>query len=129
VLDFGVFPGKSDASVAVVGQAGIVAGSTVNAWLRPIATADHSADEHVVETLAVYAKDIVAGTGFTIFGKNTNQVNEPVYPVPKSYYINNEASLAAFVSLFAPPSVTFDIGGGGDEPMVYGLWTVSWLWS
>lgn len=71
-LDFGAFPGKSDASVAVTGQAGIVAGSLVEAWLRPVATTDHSADEHVVEPLSIQAGAIVAGTGFTIYGVSTS---------------------------------------------------------
>ena len=71
-INFGAFPGSSDASVAVTGQAGIIAGSTVNAWLRPVATADHSADEHIFETIKVYAGNIVAGTGFTIYAKNSN---------------------------------------------------------
>ena len=48
VLDFGAFPGKSDASVAVTGQAAIVAGSLVEAWIRPVDTADHTADEHML---------------------------------------------------------------------------------
>lgn len=69
-LDFGAFPGKSDASVAVTGQASIIAGSLVEAWIRPEATADHSADEHMLETLDIVARDIVAGTGFTIYGIN-----------------------------------------------------------
>jgi len=68
-LDFGAFPGKTDASLAVTGQAAIVAGTLVEAWLRPVATAEHSADEHMLEELAVFAADIVAGTGFTIHGR------------------------------------------------------------
>jgi hypothetical protein len=40
----------------------------VEAWIRPEATADHSADEHMLEPLEVYARDIVEGTGFTIHG-------------------------------------------------------------
>lgn len=76
-LDFGAFPGKSDASVAVAGQAAIVAGSLVEAWVRPAATADHTLDEHLVETLNVVAGNIVAGTGFTIYGVNVNQLSEP----------------------------------------------------
>jgi hypothetical protein len=67
-LDFGAFPGKGDATVAVTGQTGILAGSLVGAWIRPVATATHTADEHLVETLAVNAGNIVAGTGFTIYG-------------------------------------------------------------
>lgn len=77
VLDFGSFPGKSDASVAVTGQSGIVSGSLVEAWIRPVDSVDHSADEHRVETLTVMAGDIVAGTGFTIFGMNSGQVSQP----------------------------------------------------
>ena len=67
-LDFGVFPGKSDASVAVTGQTGIVAGSLVEAWMRLEATADHSVDEALVEEVDIQAGNIVAGTGFTIYG-------------------------------------------------------------
>lgn len=72
-LDFGSFPGGSDASVAVTGQTGILAGSLVDAWLLPAATADHSADEHRVEELSVVAGNISAGTGFTIYGQTTGQ--------------------------------------------------------
>lgn len=71
-LDFGAFPGASDATVAVTGQAGIVAGSLIEAWIRPEATADHSVDEHRVEEIQVVADTIVAGTGFTIFGRTRN---------------------------------------------------------
>jgi hypothetical protein len=67
-LDFGAFPGKTDATVAVTGQGGIVGGSLSEAWVLPAATADHSADEHVVEALEVYTRDVVAATGFTIQG-------------------------------------------------------------
>ncbi len=76
-INFGAFPGASDTSVAVTGQTGIVADSLVRAWIRPVATADHSADEHWVETLDVMAGNIVAGTGFTIYGKNTSTVFDP----------------------------------------------------
>lgn len=67
-LDFGAHPGATHATVAVTGQAAILAGSLVEAWVRPEATTDHSADEHTVENLIVKARDIVAGTGFTIHG-------------------------------------------------------------
>lgn len=74
VIDFGAFPGKMDASVTITGQAGIVSGSLVEAWIRPVASSDHSIDEHRIESLKVVANDIVAGTGFTITGYNVNQV-------------------------------------------------------
>lgn len=74
-LDFGAFPGGTDASVAVTGQGSIVSGSLVEAWIRPVATADHSADEHMVESFKVYAGNIQSGTGFTIYGHSTAQWN------------------------------------------------------
>jgi len=70
-IDFGAFPGQTDTSLAITGQAAIVSGSLVEAWIRPVATADHSADEHMVECVHVFAANIVAATGFTIHGRST----------------------------------------------------------
>ena len=71
-IDFGAFPGTTDTSVAVTGQAAIVAGSLVEAWIRPAATASHSVMDHVVDPPRVIASDIVAATGFTIYGFTEN---------------------------------------------------------
>jgi hypothetical protein len=117
VLDFGAFPGTSDASVAVTGQAGIVSGSIVRAWIRPVATADHSADEHLLETMSVVAGNIVAGTGFTIYGINTNQVN-PAKTFPTSQFNKGGGSWPVI-----EPSV------GSPSPRIYGQWNVAWQWS
>jgi len=65
-VNFGVHPGATHATIAVTGQATIASGSLVEAWIRPVASADHSEDEHMVENLRVIARDIIAGTGFTI---------------------------------------------------------------
>lgn len=67
-LDFGAFPGASDASVAVTGQATITSGAIVEVGIFAAATADHSADEHIANPPKVYAGNIQAGTGFTIYG-------------------------------------------------------------
>lgn len=104
-LDFGAFPGSSHASVAVTGQASIVAGSLVEAWIRPDATDDHSADEHMLETIKVVARDIVASTGFTIHGINSSEVNEN----------------------FPPYRDARDGRGAGTR--IYGQWTVAWVWN
>lgn len=71
-LDFGAFPGAADTSVAVSGQTAIQAGALVEAWLLPTATADHSVDEHILasDAISVVAGNVVAGTGFTIYGLN-----------------------------------------------------------
>ena len=73
-VDFGAFPGSSDTSVAVTGLTGIATTSTVNAWVVAKATADHTADEHLVETIKVMAGNISAGVGFTIYAANTSQL-------------------------------------------------------
>ena len=71
-LTFGAFPGAPDANVVVTGQAGILAGSLVEAWIFPAATADHSVDEHWAEAPIVIAGNVVAGVGFTIYATPPN---------------------------------------------------------
>jgi hypothetical protein len=73
-IDFGAAPGSLYTSVAVTGQAGIVSGSLVEAWIRPVATADHLADEHIVDPPEVVAADIIAATGFTIHARSNNAI-------------------------------------------------------
>lgn len=68
-LDFGAFPGTTDTSVTVTGQTGILSTSPVEAWILPAATVEHTADEHWVEALKVVAGNVVAGTGFTVYGR------------------------------------------------------------
>ena len=74
-LDFGAFPGSSDTSVVITGQAAILSGSLAEAWIFPAVTADHTADEHLVEELKVMAGNVVAGVGFTIYGLHEPSVN------------------------------------------------------
>lgn len=68
LLNFGTYPGATDASIVITGQTGIVAGSNVTAFLIATATADHSADEHWLDGPIITAGNIVAGVGFTIYG-------------------------------------------------------------
>lgn len=76
-LDFGAFPGASDTSVAVA-AAGVGAASLVEAWLVPTATAEHTADEHLVEPIRVVAGNVQAGVGFTIYGRLDTENFDPV---------------------------------------------------
>lgn len=73
VVDFGPFPGKTDASVQITEQANVVSTSAVIARVRGAATADHSADEHWVEGIDVFAGDIVEGEAFTIYARSTDK--------------------------------------------------------
>lgn len=118
-IDFGAFPGGSDATVTVTGQTGIVSGSVVQAWLVAQPTADHTADEHRVETISVTCGNIVANTSFDIYAQNTSQLNEPLIQAG-----NNQNRNALTMTLGASsPSI------GGQGTRIYGTWTVHWRWS
>lgn len=71
-VNFGAFPGSTDASVDVTGQTGILAGSKVKAWIMATATADHTADEHLIDPPRVAVGPVGAGVGFTIYAFTTN---------------------------------------------------------
>lgn len=128
-IDFGAFPGSSDASVDVTGQTGILTGSLVEAWIRPVATSDHTDTEHMVETLRVVAGNISAGVGFTIYGFNTSQLNEPlglVGVVGGRGAVNSGATSGIAGPLKGSGGVA---SRGGMGTMLYGQFTVAWVWS
>jgi hypothetical protein len=103
-IDFGAFPGVTDASVNVTGQTGILAGSLVEAWIFPAATANHSVDEHWVDPPEVVAGNVVASTGFTIYA--VVKKRSDIGPVTDSMRIRNI-----------------------DSPRVYGVWNIGWVWA
>ena len=80
-VDFGAFPGSSHVTVAVA-EAGVVAGSEIEAWLEPEATADHSEDEHLVESIKVMAMAKNVGVGFTIHAWNPSDFFDRSGPDP-----------------------------------------------
>jgi hypothetical protein len=103
ILDFGTFPGSVYTSVDVTGQLGFNSASRVGAFILPIATADHSVDEHVVESIIVRAGYKTDGT-FTIHG-----------------YANIETAWKPINTSFATTEVIQTQG-------VYGQFTVGWTW-
>jgi hypothetical protein len=107
-VNFGAFPGASDATVVITGQTSIQAASLVEAWIFPSATADHSVDEHWVDPPDIFAGNIVAGTGFTIYAR------QAIYP-----YVD-DGVVAGPVDLR---------NSNNNAPLVYGLWTVAWVWN
>jgi len=64
-IDFGT--GASDTRIAVTGQGSIGAASKVQAWLSGLATSNNLTDAGFAEDIAVFAGDIVNGTGFTVY--------------------------------------------------------------
>lgn len=107
-LDFGVFPGKSDASVAVTGQTAILSGSLVEAWIFPATTTEHSIDEHYMasEFLMIVAGEVVAGTGFTIRGIARGDDYSPTEIGGSGYSVNRSES-----------------------PRTYGQYNIAWAWN
>ena len=104
VLDFGIPPGRANASVTITGQQAILATSGIEARIMGVATADHTVDEHWVDPPAVSAGNIAAGVGFTIFGTARDFV--PVI------------GRIAGQGLYKYPRAS----------MPYGKWTVVWRW-
>ena len=127
IVNFGAFPGSSDTSVTITGQASIAAGSVVIAQIYPFATADHSADEHFAETIFVTAGNVISGTGFTIYARNSNMLNEPVDYPPNSNTIVTSTGGTAIAVKNAQPG--YRAYGGGIGTLIYGQWTVSWTWN
>jgi len=128
VIDFGSFPGTTDANVVVTGQASIVAGSTVSAWIRPDATAIHSADEHVMACamIDVVAGEIVAGTGFTIRAVARDLGGERL-EVPGA----NRKALAhatAANNTMREPTAIGSVGGTCLN-RIWGTFTIDWAWN
>ena len=125
-IDFGAFPGTTDASLAVTGQGAIVGGSLVEAWLFPADTADHLADEHFVETIKIMAGNVVAGVGFTIYARNDNPLIEPdpSYPYPEG--IDKAAGIGTRPG---PDGRERPDTGVSRATCCYGLWSVAWVWN
>lgn len=113
-VDFGSFPGSSHTKVTVTGQASILSSSLVEAWVVPIATSDHTADEHVLEPIRVYVSDVVAGTGFTIHAINTWTQPQPDNTQTK------KVGGAGVVRPGVSDSIAF---------LCFGQFTVGWVWN
>ena len=67
-LDFGLTPGTNIAEVTVIGQAGILAGSLVEAFMMGDTTATHNAYEHLMVPMRLVCGTITPGVGFIITG-------------------------------------------------------------
>ena len=78
--------GSVSTTATVTGQASILTGSLVEAWVLPLPTADHSIDEHVFDPPYVQAGSVVTGTGFTIYATATpNPSSEDDAEVTRTY--------------------------------------------
>lgn len=106
-VDFGAFPGSGEASVDVTGQSGLVSTSLVEAWLLPIATADHGQDDHVAEMegLDVVGRWKVDGTlTITVSAKSIPQLRSRIFTGSRE-------------------------DSSQIRPIVFGQYTVGWVWT
>jgi hypothetical protein len=108
VLDFGAFPGSSVVSVDV-NSAGIVSTSALEAWIRPVASSDHTDADHIAAPMKVVAT-YLSDNNMRIYGINTNDIVPPVEQVP-----------------------ALGRSGGAFErkpaPMLVGQFNVWWVWN
>jgi hypothetical protein len=71
-LDFGAFPGSSEASIAITGQGSISATSKAEAYIMGDDTSGtHTANDHRYASVLIglTCGTPSAGTGFTIYGR------------------------------------------------------------
>jgi hypothetical protein len=109
-IDFGVFPGSSH-TTRTIADAGVLSGSVVEAWLRPVASADHSADEHRIEPIEVSAGDIAAGVSFVVHARYAGQLYEPNVPIG--------GRAPGGVGRNRPTRTSW-------APRAYGVWNITW---
>jgi len=130
-VDFGAFPGSNDVTITITGQAGIIAGSCCEAWIRGEDSADHTIDEHLVETIECRAHTINPGTGFSITAFNTSQLLEPLeFAGSKSSPYNTLGKAAQIVgSVVATTGTNGAFSAGSKGTRLYGVWNVSWCWN
>jgi hypothetical protein len=103
-VDFGAFPGKTDALTVVSGQTGFVVTSELEVWIQPVATADHSFEEHMIEQLRPFGVYFADGTFLAWVFHQNSVVQQP--------------------SGLGAQDLKLDMG-----TRVYGLWTVGWVWN
>lgn len=125
IIDFGS-GGASHATLAVTGQAAILAGSLVYCWIKPEATVDHSADEHLVETIKVFASDVSAGVGFTLHALNTSEAVEPDIPPAAMLGWSSGTGGASGLGQAARNNLP---NRGGKGTLIRGKWSVGWMYT
>lgn len=125
LVDFGAFPGASDTSL-FVSVPSITGSSLVEAWIFPAATADHSADEHLIESVKVMAGNVVNASGFTIYMANTSEITEPVQQNISGR--SGGATGQAFGRGVQDRAMPSDMNGGIGT-RIYGKWSIGWVWN
>jgi len=126
-VDFGAFPGGYDTTKDIA-SAGIISTSLIESWILPVATADHSIDEHMLEPLKIVARYLSDGN-LRIHAFNMNDLIAPAETVPPGAQQRmTSASVVAWTQLNRQERPTGTLTLESKVPRVYGLYTVAWAW-
>jgi hypothetical protein len=115
-LDFGVFPGSSVTSVDVAAT-GVVSTSAVEAWIRPVASADHTVEDHIIAPMRVVGQ-YLSDNNIRIYGINANDVLPPLELM--------SIPIQAIESVSAVRVEKFE---RQNPPMLVGQYNVWWVWN
>lgn len=108
-LQFGAFPGAPQASVTVSAIDAADPNAEIDAWIIPIATTDHSADEHVYDPPRLGCA--IVGTSIVITG----------FPSGRDLYVPASTPFGNTANSQMPV--------GNTQCMPYGAWSVAWAFS
>jgi hypothetical protein len=108
-ISFGAFPGSSSATTTIIAGAAADPNAAIDAWVTPIATADHSAEEHAGDPPLVVAA-VVSGGNIVING----------YPSGRDLFVPAQTP---FVN--TPSQMPI----GMQQVMPYGAWSVAWAFA
>lgn len=126
-IDFGAYPGSTNASVVITGQSGITAPSAVEVWIRLAATSGgsggHSVDEHKMFPGVWSAGDIVPGVGFTAYAVVPQFVTLRVLELSR-YFMGQAYSGGGSVAYKLQPDPSVVVV----PQLMYGKWSFFWVW-
>ena len=109
ILNFGAFPGSPQASVTVSATDPSDTAAEIDAWVIPVATVDHSADEHTYDPPRV--SGAVVGSTIVITG----------FPSGRDEFVPAGTPFGQ--------SSTSQMPIGEIQCMPYGQWSVAWAFS
>jgi hypothetical protein len=115
-LDFGVFPGSSVTSVDVAAT-GVVSTSAVEAWIRPVASADHTVEDHIIAPMRVVGQ-YLSDNNIRIYGINANEVLPPL-----------ELMSTPRQAIESVSAVRVEKFERQNPPMLVGQFNVWWVWN
>lgn len=112
-LDFGAFPGSSVTSVDVVAT-GVISTSAVEAWIRPVASADHTVEDHIIAPMRVVGQ-YLSDNNIRIYGININDVMPP---------FEEQRLVITGTGARKKTNITRQ-----NAPMLVGQYNVWWVWN